>query len=78
MYKVLSRVTRDLWHEDHYETESEARAAANHAFKTGAYQVEVYRKCRTGYALVQKARQTMKQAAQRCGEFLAEDVPELM
>lgn len=78
MYMVLSRVTRGLWHEDHYDTESEARAAANHAFKTGAYQVELYRKSRTGYVLVKKARQTMKQAAQQCGEYMAEDAPYFM
>lgn len=75
MFKVLYRVTRNLWHEDYYDTESEARAAANHAFKTGAYQVELYRKTRNGYVLVKKARQTMKQAAQRCGEWMAEDAP---
>lgn len=72
MFKVMMRVTPDLWHEDHYPTENEARAAANHAFKTGAYQVELYRKTRSGYILVKKARQTMKQAAQRCGEWMAE------
>lgn len=78
MYKVMSRVTPNLWHEDHFDTESEARAAANHAFKTGAYQVELYRKDRTGYTLVKNARQTMKQAAQRCGEWMAEDAPNFM
>lgn len=72
MFKVLYRVTPNLWHADHYPTESEARAAANHAFKTGAYQVELYRKSRNGYDLVKKARQPMKQAAQRCGEWLAD------
>ncbi len=75
MFKVLSRVTRNLWHEDHFDTETEARVAANHAFKTGAYQVELYRKSRVGYVLVQKARQTMEQAARRCGEWMAEDAP---
>lgn len=76
MFKVMSRVTPNLWHEDHFETESEARSAANNALKTGAYQVELYRKSRTGYILVKKARQTMKQAAQRCGEWMAEDMPD--
>lgn len=75
MYKVMSRVTPNLWHTDYYNTENEARAAANHAFNTGAYQVELYRKSRTGYVLVKKARQTMKQAAQRCGEWMAKDAP---
>lgn len=75
MFKVMSRVTRNLWHEDCFGTEAEAGAAANRAFKTGAYQVELYRKSRDGYVLVQKARQTMEQAARRCGEWMAEDAP---
>lgn len=76
MYKVFYKVTAHLWHEDHYPTESEARAAANHAFTTGAIQVELYRKTRNGYELVKKARQTMKQAAKRCGEYMAEGFAE--
>ena len=52
MFKVMSRVTKNLWHEDYFETESEARAAANHAIKTGAYQVELYRKSGIGYTQV--------------------------
>lgn len=75
MFKVMSRVTPNLWHVDHFNTESEARTAANHAFKTSAYQVELYRKDRVGYSLIKKARQTMKQAAQRAGEWMAEDAP---
>ena len=78
MFKVLSRVTRNLCHEDHFDTEAEARAAANHAYLTGAYQVELYQKTRTGYVLIQVARQTMQQAAKRAGEWLASDLPELM
>lgn len=54
MFKVMSRVTPNLWHEDSFSTEAEARAAANHAFKTGAYQVELYRKSRTGHILIKK------------------------
>ena len=44
MFKVLMRVTPSVWHEEHYTTESEARKAANNAFKSGAYQVELYKK----------------------------------
>ena len=73
MFKVMARVTPNLWHEEHYKTESEARAAANHAFKSGAYQVELYKKdSRCGYVAIKKARQTMKEAAKKCGEYLAE------
>lgn len=73
MFKVLMRVTPNVWHEEHHNTESEARKAANNAFKSGAYQVELYKKDnRCGYVLIKKARQTMKQAAQKCGEYLAE------
>lgn len=75
MFKVMSRVTPNLWHEDHFATESEARASANHAFNTGAYQVELYRKDREGYVLVKKARQTMKQAVERWAEQVVEDAP---
>lgn len=76
MFKVMSRVTANLWHEEQFDTESAARAAANHAFNTGAYQVELYRQSRCGYVLVKKARQPMRQAAQRCGEWMAEDAPD--
>ena len=74
MFKVMSRVTPNLWHADHFDTESEARAAANHAFRTGAYQVELYRKDRNGYILLKKARQPMKKAAQLCGEWMADGI----
>jgi hypothetical protein len=74
MFKVLYRVTAHLWHEDHYPTENEARAAANHAFTHGAYQVELYRKTRYGYDLVKKARQTMKQAAETAGRTMADEI----
>jgi hypothetical protein len=75
MFKVMIRVTPNLWHEEHFDTEHEARLAANHAFKTGAYQVELWRKSRSGYVLVKKARMTMKEAAQRCGGWMAADAP---
>ena len=77
MFKVIIRVTPKYWYEDHFNTENEARSAANHAFKTGAYQVELYRKTKSGYILVKKARQTMKQAAQRCGEWMAEGIEDI-
>lgn len=75
MFKVLSKITKGYWHTDVFDDESEARAFANHAFKTGAIQVELYRKTRDGYSLVKKARQSAKQAAERCGSWMTEDAP---
>ena len=74
MFKVMIRVTPNIWHEDHFDTESEARTAANHAFTHGAYQVELYRKSRIGYDIIKRARQTMKQAAERAGRTMADEI----
>ena len=75
MFKVMSKITNGYWHTDVFENEAEARACANHAFETGAIQVELYRKTRDGYTLIKKARQSAKQAAERCGRWMAEDAP---
>ena len=77
MFKVMMKVTEGYWHTDVFDNESEARTCANHAFKTGAIQVELYQKSRHGYTLIKKARQSMKQAAERCGHWMAEDAPYL-
>lgn len=72
MFKVMSRTVNSCWHVDVFDSELEARAAANHAFKTGAAQVELYRKTRDGYELIKEAKQSAKQAAESCGRWLAE------
>ena len=72
MFKVMSRIVNGVWHVDVFESESEARAAANHAFKTGAAQVELYRKTRDGYVLIKEVRQSARQAAESCGQWMAE------
>lgn len=72
MFKVMSKITNGYWHTCNYPTETEARAAANHAFETGAMQVELYRKTREGYVIIKKARQTAKEAAAHCGCWMAD------
>ena len=77
MFMVMTvHVSNGVWHEEHFEQESDAKAYANHAFKNGlGTTIELWRKTRSGYELVKKARLTKKEATARFSEYVAEDAP---
>ena len=75
MFKVMSRAYHQVWHEKHFSNEQEAREYANKEFKTGAADIELYKKDREGYKLLKGIHVNKKQAVENFASFVTEDAP---
>lgn len=74
-YKVMSKAGANVWHVEHFATESEARAYANECYMTGCNIIEIYVKTRRGYELICSHKERWETAVERMAEKWAEDAP---
>lgn len=75
-YKVMSRAGSNAWIVRYFETEAAARTYATQCSEEAyADTIEIYRKTRSGYRMVDSIREHWRKAAERWADDCAESAP---